>query len=120
MSVLIKGMKMPKNCLVCKLRGDGSDSRYIWDCPLTGFEYTREEGETGRLDDCPLVEVPALHGRLIDEENVKNAIYERLKVLQTHEVFKRKHGDIDLLGILPYIAKIPTVIESEESEDECK
>ena len=45
MSILIKGMKMPKNCLTCKLRGDGSDSKYIWDCPFTGFEYTREEGK---------------------------------------------------------------------------
>ena len=113
MSILIKGMKMPKNCLTCKLRGEGSDSRYTWDRPFTGLEYTREEGETGRLDDCPLVEVPTPHGRLIDEENVKNAIYERLKILQTHEAYMRKHGDIDLLGVMPYIAKIPTVIEAE-------
>ena len=61
MSILIKGMEMPKNCLTCKLRGEGSDSRYTWDRPFTGLEYTREEGETGRLDDCPLVEVPVSH-----------------------------------------------------------
>ena len=117
MSVIVKGMEMPKNCLTCKLRGDGSDSKYIWDCPFTGLEYTREDGETRRLDDCPLVEVPTPHGRLIDEENVKNAIYDRLKVLQTHEVFIRKHGDIDLLRVMPYIAKIPTIIEAEEGDE---
>ena len=117
MSILIKGMEMSKNCLACKLRGDGSDSKYIWDCPFTGLEYTKEEGEAGRLDDCPLVEVPTPHGRLIDEDNVIDAIHERLQVLRTHKEFIKKHGDIDLLGVMPYIAKIPTVIEAE-GEDE--
>lgn len=73
---------------------------------------------TQRPDWCPLVEIPKPHGRLIDESTVKDAIYERLKVLLTHEVFRRKRGDIDLLGVMPYIAKIPTVIEAEGSEDE--
>lgn len=116
MSVLINGMEMPKNCLTCKLRGDGSDSKYIWDCPFTGLEYTREEGETRRLDDCPLIEVSAPHGRLIDEDNVIDAIHERLQVLRTHKQFIKKRGDIDLLGVMPYIAKIPTVIEAEGDE----
>ena len=65
-----------------------------------------------------LIDVPEPHGRLIDESNVRDAIYERLKALQTHEVFRRKRGDIDLLGVMPYIAKIPTVIEAEGSEVE--
>lgn len=64
--------------------------------------------------DCPLVEVPEPHGRLIDELRVIDAIHERLEVLRTHEVFVRKH----LLGVMPYIAKIPTVIKAEGSEDE--
>jgi hypothetical protein len=72
------------------------------------MEYTDKRAEF-----CPLVEIPEPHGRLIDELNVRDAIYERLKVLRTHEVFVRKHGDIDLLGVVPYIAKIPTVIEAE-------
>ena len=81
MSVLVKGMEMPKNCLTCKLRGDGSDSKYIWDCPFTGFEYTREEGETGRLDECPHVEVPVPHGDLIDiDSKITVAIKDGLKV----------------------------------------
>ena len=81
MSALVKGMEMPKNCLACKLRGDGSDSKYIWDCPFTGFEYTREEGETGRLDECPLVEVSAPHGDLIDiDSKITIGIKDGLKV----------------------------------------
>ena len=81
MSVFIKGMEMPKNCLTCKLRGDGSDSKYIWDCPFTGFEYTREEGETGRLDECPIAEVLVPHGDLIDiDSKITVAIKGGLKV----------------------------------------
>ncbi len=60
-----------------------------------------------------LIDVPEPHGRLIDESKVIGAIHERLEVLQTHKVFMRKHGDIDLLGVMPYIARIPTVIEAE-------
>ena len=103
MSILIKGMKMPKNCLTCKLRGDGSDSKYIWDCPFTGLEYTREEGETRRLDDCPLVEVPAPHGRLIDADKLMR------------DIGKYHVSD----GMFQHWVDVqPTVIEAEEGEDE--
>lgn len=57
MNILIRGMKMPKNCKECKLKGEGSDSFYIWSCPFTGFEYTRYDCVNDRLNDCPLVEV---------------------------------------------------------------
>lgn len=42
------------------------------------------------------------------------AIRQRLEVLQTHKEFIRKRGDIDLLGVIPYITKIPTVIKGSE------
>ena len=102
-SVLIKGMEMPKNCLTCKLRGDGSDSKYIWDCPFTGLEYTREEGETRRLDDCPLVEVPAPHGRLIDADKLMR------------DISKYHVSD----GMFQHWVDVqPTIIEAERGEDE--
>ena len=103
MGVFVKGMGMPERCGQCFLR--------VGNCEQRIYMERRPKG-------CPLVEVKEPHGRLIDEENVKDAIYERLKVLQNHEVFRRKRGDIDLLGVMPYIAKIPTVIEAEGSENE--
>ena len=108
MSVLIKGMEMPKNCLTCKLRGDGSDSKYIWDCPFTGFEYTREEGETGRLDECPLVEVTTPHGDLIDiDSKITVAIKYGLKVTTVRELLNDK------------AVRLPkTVIEAEDGDAE--
>lgn len=56
------------------------------------------------------------HGRLIDENDVLDAIHKRLEHLRTHKAFIRKHGDIDLLGVIPYIENIPTVIEAEGAE----
>lgn len=121
MSVLIKGLIMPSCCDGCTF-SDWSNLHQTACCKLHDYapcfaDHSREY-EDKRADFCPLVEIPKPHGRLIDESNVKDAIYERLKVLQTHEVFRRKRGDIDLLGVMPYIAKIPTVIEAEGSDDD--
>lgn len=114
MSVLIKGMEMPKDCSECNfMHTTYMLNRHV--C-LAGdvFEIKVNSGIDAN---CPLVEIPEPHGRLIDELRVIDAIHERLEVLRTHEVFVRKHGDIDLLGVMPYIAKIPTVIKAEGSED---
>ena len=120
MSILIKGLIMPSCCDGCTF-SDWSNLHQTASCKLHDYDpcfadHSREYGDK-RADFCPLIEIPEPHGRLIDESSVKDAIYERLKVLQTHEVFRRKRGDIDLLGVMPYIAKIPTVIEAEGSED---
>lgn len=65
MSVLIKGMDMPKDCEHCGLSWLYEEGWYceIKDEPLDGYEACK-----GRLGDCPLVEVPTPHGRLIDAE----------------------------------------------------
>ena len=70
MSVLIKGMEMPKTCEECDLCtsdgyciATGGDS--LWDALPEGAEYF----PTGwKYEGCPLVEVPAPHGRLIDAD----------------------------------------------------
>ena len=120
MSVFIKGMKMPswKCCYGCEF-SEWSSLHQTMACNCGSYyfkpcfeDYSREYMEK-KADFCPLVEVPTPHGKLVDVEDVKDAIYKRLKVLQTHEEFRRKHGDIDLLGVMPYIAEIPTIIEAE-------
>ena len=113
MSVLIRGMDMPENCCQCEWHEYyGGDYDWCHACRKTGT-MPIENAEIGRAEDCPLVELPPKHGRLIDEDAVIDAIHERLHVLQTHSEFRKKHGDIDLLGVIPYIAKIQSVIEAE-------
>lgn len=62
MSILIKGMQMPEDCFSCPLREEGF-------CNITK-EYAGKLYE--RNGDCPLVELPEHHGRLIDADEMKN------------------------------------------------
>ena len=72
MSILIKGMEMPKNCNDCPLNYDQmackvTGTRWWSDTMvLMGFDSDKE-----RLHDCPLVELPP-HGRLIDADKFEN------------------------------------------------
>ena len=64
MSILIKGMEMPKSCLHCEFPSEDVNKELY--CPFTGIECLN----IGRQKDCPLVEVPQ-HGRLIDADKLK-------------------------------------------------
>lgn len=57
MGVYIKGIEMPKNCFDCEIFGL---------CSLKD----RLEHIKDRNPDCPLVEIPTPHGRLIDRDAV--------------------------------------------------
>ena len=59
MSVLVKGMKMPESCHEC-VAGYGGF------CFVASAESDGICPDHGRPDDCPLIELPAEHGRLID------------------------------------------------------
>lgn len=107
MGVYVKNMSMPKCCKEC----DFCD--YEQGNCLANEEQNTLPHDGKKKDWCPLVEVPEPHGRLIDENNVVDAVHERLQALQTHKEFIKKHGDIDLLGVLSCISKIQTVIEAE-------
>ena len=64
--LLIKGMKMPKNCGCCPLAVGG---RFTFTCMrMIGKEFSYELAEQ-RQEDCPLVEVPP-HGDLIDRNEL--------------------------------------------------
>ena len=62
MSVIVKGMEMPKNCRTCPMLFDGHN--YRW-CNITGESLGIEETDNGRDEHCPLIELPP-HGRLGD------------------------------------------------------
>lgn len=64
MSVLIKGMKIPKTCTMCWFSPI---------CPVWVKEVSRHKGYDNRLPNCPLVEVPP-HGRLIAADKLERDI----------------------------------------------
>ena len=69
MSILIKGIEMPQCCQDCPLNYDQME------CAVTGTAWWSDsmvlvgfDSEKERLYDCPLIEVPTPHGRLIDAD----------------------------------------------------
>lgn len=104
MSVLIKGANIPvMGCLYCQLRnGDNCVASDILDVSEQVYKSTKE-----RHPDCPLVEIPTPHGRLIDAD----------ELLKNHAVIADKEF-IHLLyrgTVRKMINKAATIIEAEVS-----
>ncbi len=111
MSVLIKGMGMPKTAGECSVKIDPDTRR----CIYTGkeFEETLSLLLSRRCADCPLIEVPTPHGRLIDAD-FEEAYYTSMTVNPTPDVTdKDKRNSLIIIEALQ-MAK--TIIEAEGSE----
>ena len=109
--ILIKNMKMPTSCM---------------DCPFKGFDRASGRGNICTIDesitlhavldgldvkfvkmgDCPIIEVPTPHGRLIEEP--KQLSYDGLVYISPY----------DAIGTAKYfldqIRAMPTIIPAEE------
>lgn len=72
MSVIVKGMEMPTTCCNCKFRELFLVFAY---CHLAEMDMEYEESENCRHPDCPLVEIPTPHGRLIDADKLANETF---------------------------------------------
>lgn len=120
MSVLIKGMEMPTNCENCRFWYQDQDSEHnVWS-RCTALNHNEIiTFRTMRRSDCPLVEVPAPHGRLIDADNLVSVIddefTEQTRTLSNPiEVLKKAV----LCGFAKdVITAAPTIIEVEEGEE---
>ena len=64
MSVIVKGVKMPDSCAVCRFAGRGGYRMERVVCMFTG--KNEDAKNVDRLSDCPLVALPDKHGRLGD------------------------------------------------------
>ena len=112
MSVLIRDMKMPMNCNECPL-GEYEDSEWFVCYPMN-LAY-RHMAQCDRLDDCPLVELPEKHGRLIDADVLLKIYSNR------YEKLSERYGfDSSELGILCGASKLldvqPVVVDTEGEE----
>lgn len=110
MPVLIKGMEMPKSCDKCELMTANYGCAFVG---AVGGESYRK-----RAWDCPLIEVPTPHGRLIDaDEFIKghcnlcdgaceNTYCDCLSCKETMRC-----------DMIQDFSNAPTIIESEEAFD---
>lgn len=114
MSVLIKGLKMPKSCSTCQmLEGDPADGichaagRWLDDDEYwTWYVYTEGDIDDSRPSNCPLIELPD-HGDLIDRDELmkhKGSAYD----IDGHELYAVGTGTI---------LRMPVVIPAERSDE---
>ena len=103
MSVLIKGMEMPKCCEECVAGAyeyNENDERCFvcgliksedpWECEhreIDGIDTTK-----ARADFCPLIEVPTPHGRLIDADEFEREFNNHLL-----PILVKKYGEEEAL-----------------------
>lgn len=98
MSILIKGMTMPKDCESCSVAHPAECELWM----TAGYRL--------RHKDCPLVEVPFPHGRLIDGDNVIKLLREQLTG-DRDTVYE--YYDDGLEMAISELSIIPTIIEAE-------
>lgn len=119
MSVLIKGIEIPKNCLECMFRISywkraltPSCKIFTYGCMLNGKEINTLEK---RCKDCPIVEIPTPHGRLIDADKLQTAIHGCL--CENCQTFPCEKGIGCLIeDVFNLLDEAPTIIEAEVSE----
>ena len=106
MSLLIKGMDMPKRCLDCPC--------YDWSDEVCRGEGVAEafiiENSEERSEFCPLIEIPTPHGRLIDVDALNQKIIETVNSGKPDENFTAR----DVIQLIEYA---PTTIEAEGEND---
>lgn len=100
MSLIVKGIEMPKNCYECLVRNQGYSGDGM-KCGKTGSVSSWYDGNRKRMDDCPLVPVPP-HGRLIEETSA------------FEHVAEYAGGYVSLYLIKQGLQVTPTIIPAEE------
>lgn len=79
MGVYIKGIEKPRTCGTCRFSYFQEDECSWYSCSLLPRDV--DQGSSGgfRQPDCPLIEIPKPHGRLIDADGLINDAIEAEK-----------------------------------------
>lgn len=99
MSVLIKGMKMPKTCMDCPF----ADGEYGWCDVDNSIGMCNDE----RSKDCPLVALPDKHGRLVDAD----ALIEQMEADAEH--MDEPYAKMMYCAAISDVRHAPTIVEAE-------
>ena len=111
MSILIKGMEMPKNCDDCCLRQQNEG--FVGYCGITKTLDVRSF-EKDKLSNCPLIKIPP-HGRLIDADAIETELWSVRRGYQL--IDDTQTADKIMTGIFRVerlLKEAPVVIEAEE------
>ena len=106
MSVIIKGMEMPKSCCDCKFVQKGSQEF----CGLLLPDIKYSENWERKPTFCPLVDIPP-HGRLIDADEAEKYAYD---ILEISELYRTPYEAAR--EMLKIYLDAPTILEAEKGE----
>lgn len=119
MDILIKGMKMPKNCDECRImvfEDTNCEPELYCGCPIV-FQ-AHPQGVGNRPNYCPLIPIPK-HGDLIDRDELVALVYANIALfdsipgrLSVGQKLVREW----LRSMADDINEAPTVIPAEEGE----
>lgn len=99
--ILIRGMaKMPGNCRECMFAGFGGMRNELNVCMFSGESQSLISHE--RMSKCPLIPLPAGHGRLVDAR----------EVLEKADKASWFDGDVPELGLL-LGSEVTTIVPAE-------
>lgn len=113
MTILIKGMEMPKSCHVCWncdcnfINATGDYIEPPW-CLVKMRPCEADIKDVSRPSWCPLIEVPTPHGRLIDADE----FFDKIPPgdIEHDEKISRTGAIAD---VCTWVLSAPTVIEAE-------
>lgn len=100
MGIYIKGMALPKDCWECQMFGTWEVGKF------SCFFGAKVKDIDIRAIDCPLVEIPTPHGRLIEENKVVSRMVDSYANAGLHSEDYKK--------VCKYISQAPTILEAEE------
>lgn len=107
MSVIVKGVKKPDSCAVCRFAGKGGYHIERVVCMFTG--KNEDAKNVDRLSDCPLIALPDKHGRLGDLDAL---IHE----LNNSHYPGAPYVDAGISIAIGKVCDAPTIVEEEGSE----
>lgn len=114
MGIYIKGMKMPKKCLDCIWLQRDKPAGLVY-CTATDPWLDISFVLIGRKhDDCPIVEVPAPHGRLIDADELGKSFLAMLPFEQSTDASMTEDHSAWIAAECDTVNNEPTVIPAEE------
>lgn len=118
MSVLIKGMEMPKSCFYCPFREKINPDDYVCLALNREFEETFTLIAGKRHRSCPLVPVPD-HGRLIDAYALSEMLekYKKEYALKAKEDIVLLHKAWGLFEAELMAESLPTIIPADKEVD---
>ena len=113
-SIIVKGMRMPKDCRECRLQDYSFTTGVTWcgvDCVVLARNF-EAIGFDGRPEWCPLVDL-GKHGRLIDADALIKFVEDRYEITWESDCYEGGIKDA-CSDIIEKIDTMPTVIEAED------